>query len=205
MRLRSEYNIRTARLRGLGQANDNTVLRRAVENGLTIPPTHYYLADGGYSKKNRLVLVPFQRTRYHLREIGAVQRRPQTKEELFNLRHSSLRNVIERLNGVLKKRWRVLRDGPEEGVSVAKHSLLVYAISAVHDFINQHGQSEAEDASILASLSEQSEIDAANTGDEYDHDTAAGGVEDGSLDNNAMVRFRDALALRMWQDYRNNK
>lgn len=97
-----------------GSAHDGTILRKAAQNGFQVPTgTHYYLADGGYSKKDRRVLVPYQKTRYHLREIADAQRRPATKEELFNLRHARLRNVIERVIGILKKRWRILRDGPE--------------------------------------------------------------------------------------------
>ncbi|GAB7341908.1 hypothetical protein MBLNU457_g0216t1 [Dothideomycetes sp. NU457] len=87
-----------------GSAHDGTVLRRAIEKGFTLPLTHYYLGDGGYSKKHRMILVPYQKTRYHLREISDAQQRPQTKEELFNLRHARLRNCVERLNGVMKKR-----------------------------------------------------------------------------------------------------
>lgn len=83
--------------------------------GFRLPSSHYVLADGGYSKKNRMLLVAYQRTRYHLREIADAQRRPQTAQELFNLRHARLKNVIERLIGVMKKCWRILRDGPEIG------------------------------------------------------------------------------------------
>ena len=34
--------------------------------------------------------------------------RPANKEELFNLRHSQLRNVIERVYGLIKKRFPIL-------------------------------------------------------------------------------------------------
>jgi hypothetical protein len=33
--------------------------------------------------------------------------RPETKEKLFNLRHSSARNVIERIFGVVQKKFKV--------------------------------------------------------------------------------------------------
>ena len=35
--------------------------------------------------------------------------RPQTPQELFNLRHASLRNIIERLFGELKRKFKILR------------------------------------------------------------------------------------------------
>ena len=41
-----------------GSATDETVLGRAIQNGFHVPPTHYYLGDGGYSEENRMLLVP---------------------------------------------------------------------------------------------------------------------------------------------------
>ena len=34
--------------------------------------------------------------------------KPENVKELFNLRHSSLRNVIEHIIGVLKRQWQIL-------------------------------------------------------------------------------------------------
>lgn len=121
-------------------AHDDTVLRRSTEKGLLIPPTHYCLGDGGYSKEHRMVLVSYQRTRYHLREIADARRRPSTKEELFNLRHTRLRNIIERLIGIMKKRWQILREGPEMGFDIVTQGLFVYALGAVHNFALTEGQ-----------------------------------------------------------------
>jgi hypothetical protein len=53
-------------------------------------------------------LVPYRGVRYHLKEWERARRRPLNKEELFNLRHASLRNVIERIFGVVKKRFPLL-------------------------------------------------------------------------------------------------
>ena len=53
--------------------------------------------------------------------------------ELFNLRHASLRNVIERCFGVLKKRFQILKLGPEYTYSVQVK--LVPALAALHNFI----------------------------------------------------------------------
>ena len=48
--------------------------------------------------------------RYHLKEFS--DRPPENEQELFNLRHSSLRTTIERRFGVLKTRFRVLDAEP---------------------------------------------------------------------------------------------
>ena len=48
--------------------------------------------------------------RYHLKDFS--DRPPKNEQELFNLRHSSLRTTIERGFEVLKKRFRVLDAEP---------------------------------------------------------------------------------------------
>jgi len=60
----------------------------------------YYLGDGGFMLKAQ-VTTPYRGVRYHLKEY--FRKGPQNARELFNHRHSSLRNVIERTFGVLKK------------------------------------------------------------------------------------------------------
>jgi hypothetical protein len=66
-----------------------------------------WLADAGYGLKPGF-LMQYRTVRYHLREQALARQRPQTKEELFNLRHAQLRNVIERILGVVKERFRIL-------------------------------------------------------------------------------------------------
>lgn len=73
---------------------------------------YFILADAGYALSNRL-LTPFRSTRYHLKEFGSGTSRPSTPMELLNLRHSKMRNILERVIGVLKRRWRLLRHGNE--------------------------------------------------------------------------------------------
>jgi len=47
------------------------------------------------------IITPYRDVRYYLKEYS--QGGPQNAKELFNLRHSSLRNVIERTFRVMKK------------------------------------------------------------------------------------------------------
>nr|DAD19523.1 TPA_asm: hypothetical protein HUJ06_020986 [Nelumbo nucifera] len=65
----------------------------------------YYLVDVGYRNKPGF-LAPYQGTRYHLNEIRG--RLSESLKEIFNNRHSSLRNAMECAFGVLKKRWAIL-------------------------------------------------------------------------------------------------
>ena len=90
-----------------GSAHDSKVLSDALTKGLTIYESKCYLGDAGYCLKNYW-LTPDRGVRYYLKEWGAGNQKPTKKEELFNLRHSSLRNVIERSFGVVKKRFLIL-------------------------------------------------------------------------------------------------
>jgi hypothetical protein len=61
----------------------------------------FYLGDAGYSL-TKYCLTPYRGTRYHLKEWATAAAKPQNKEELFYLRHASLRNIIERDFGMVK-------------------------------------------------------------------------------------------------------
>ena len=68
------------------------------------PPGKYWLGDTGYTNID-IVLVLYYGTRYHLKEQRLSGKKPENYRELFNLRHASLRNVIERIFGVLKRKY----------------------------------------------------------------------------------------------------
>ena len=96
-----------------GSAHDTAVWRDAkLHNGFTTPPGKYWLGDAGYANTDT-ILVPYRRTRYHLKEQRLSKQRPETAKELFNLRHAALRNVIERIFGVVKRKYQILRTPSE--------------------------------------------------------------------------------------------
>ena len=92
-------------------AHDSRVLNDAIIHGLPLPQGKHYLAEAGYSLSQNC-LTPFRGVRYHLNEWKQGGRRPQNAKELFNVRHSSLRNIIERSFGIIKKPYAILRDMP---------------------------------------------------------------------------------------------
>jgi hypothetical protein len=92
----------------------------------------YYLGDAGFMLKKG-VITPYRGVRYHLKEYSA--RAPQNMKELFNHRHSSLRNVIERCFGVLKKRFPILSGGAEPFYSFEVMSDIVLACCILHNFL----------------------------------------------------------------------
>lgn len=70
---------------------------------------------------------------------------PANKEELFNLRHASARNVVERIFGILKRRFRILILPPEYDMGIQVR--VPAALCALHNFIRRHDPSDVEDFS----------------------------------------------------------
>ena len=57
------------------------------------------------------MLSPYRGVAYHRSDYDGsrIDKKPKNKEEYYNLKHNRLRNPVERTNGVLKNRFRVLR------------------------------------------------------------------------------------------------
>ena len=79
-------------------------------DGINIPNCKFYLGDAGYACRPG-VLPPFRKTKYHLNEFAG-RNYLRTPQELFNLRHSSLRVTVERVLGALKNRFKILDQKP---------------------------------------------------------------------------------------------
>ncbi|PKU63860.1 hypothetical protein MA16_Dca010778 [Dendrobium catenatum] len=78
------------------------VLRSPTYNFPTLPYGKFYLVDAGYPLQ-RGFLKPYPDTRYHIPDFRRGSRTTTGYREVFNMRHSSLRSVIERAFGVCKK------------------------------------------------------------------------------------------------------
>lgn len=88
-----------------GSAHDSRVFLAAVTRPnleFPHPPINkYYVVDAGYTNMPGY-LAPYRGERYHLNQYNGPNGVYNSPRELFNHRHS-LRNVIERTFGVLKK------------------------------------------------------------------------------------------------------
>ncbi|XP_073362248.1 uncharacterized protein [Aegilops tauschii subsp. strangulata] len=95
-----------------GSAHDTNILTDSMSrpDGINIPDGKFYLGDAGYACRPG-ILPPFRKTRYHLNEFSG-RNYPRTAQELFNLRHSSLRVTVERAFGALKNRFKILDQKP---------------------------------------------------------------------------------------------
>lgn len=128
-----------------GSVHNGRVIRHAITKGFrAVAPGTYYLADADYSTHGGLLLTPYRNVRYHLEEWDRGGD-PENAEELFNLRHSTLRNVVKRAIGCIKHRFNILTQ-PRRGFSVRTQCKVVYACVALHNWLNSHGSDPEVDA-----------------------------------------------------------
>jgi hypothetical protein len=164
-----------------GSAHDGRVLSDALTKGFIIRDGKFWLADAGYPLSN-WCLTPYRGVRYHHKEWKKGRSKPQSKEELFNLRHAQARNIIERGFGVTKKRFPILKNMPAYPYRIQIG--FVFSCAVLHNFIRMH----------------QSIPDEFDEWDEESEDTSNDAVDNEQHDAQA-ADWRDSIAQSMWTDY----
>ena len=115
---------------------DDRVLEDALFNkDFQIPDGKYYLADVEYHNTDYL-LCPYCNVWYHLKKQVAAEKKPMNKEELFNLCHSSLYNVVEKIFEVTKRHFKIFKSAPEYHFNIQISH--VFVITAPQNFIWMH-------------------------------------------------------------------
>jgi hypothetical protein len=137
------------------------------------------------TSKNGSVLA-FGKLKKSLRIYCLMMHRPANTQELFNLRHASARNVVERIFGVLKRRFKILIMPPEYSMSIQK--LIPPALCALHNFIREY------DPDDLAQYMEPEPMDMENVG-------ALGSGPPGRAERERANNRRDQIAAGMWAQY----
>jgi len=175
-----------------GSVSDSTLwLEARRTNAIQIPIGKYVLGDAGFANCDNCI-TPYRGVRYHLKEWAKGNKRPQNKEELFNLRHSRLRNVIERIFGILKGRFKILRL-PRE-FKMETQARIVSALCVLHNIlINIKEEEYFED---IASVQD----DDNNNGDEniiINHN----GYTITAIESKRASAKRNQIATEMWNDY----
>jgi hypothetical protein len=127
---------------------------------------------------------------YGLNQAQLNKSRPQNKEELFNLRHSSARNAIEHIFGVLKRRFRILLLAPEYSLEV--QARIPAALASLHNFISIHDPHDQP----ISSTTVNTGTNNVQMYDDVDEDFTSLGAEHHDTD----LR-RDRIAQKMWDDY----
>lgn len=113
--------------------------------------------------------------------------RPRNRKELFNLRHAMLRNVVERIFGVVKRRFRILLLPPEYAMGIQVR--IPPALCLVHNIIRVHDPNDM--------------MEYRNVLDEHLL-TDTGSLADSPPTEQARSRAnlrRDRIAGEMWEDY----
>ena len=106
------------------------------------------------------------------------------------MRHSSARNVVERIFGVLKRRFRILLLPAEFSIEI--QAQIPTALCAVHNFIRKHDSLEDD-------------LDSDETGDDEEHaesidDLGTDGAAEIDSDDSVQA-MHDRIAEAMWVDY----
>ncbi|KAL5549562.1 hypothetical protein UlMin_004793 [Ulmus minor] len=145
----------------------------------------YYLVDADYKNKAGF-LAPFRGENYHLHDRR--QEDDDRRKEMFNYRHASLCNVIERTFGVWKNRFCILRGIPR--YPLEKQRYLVIACAVHHNFIKLFSD---EDAAF------NPKDDIVDHGNDED-DVGKASTQQKREENNYMAQFRDELATSIWNN-----
>jgi hypothetical protein len=119
--------------------------------------------------------------RYHLKEYSQVNP-PTNARELFNLRHATLRSIIERCIGRVKRRWRIFNGSGE--LKLENYCLAIIAAGLMHNFLIDQNDEWEEDG--------EEEDDA-----DYQEDESFQYINS----SNEAIQWRDRLAETMWAAY----
>ncbi|KAG5742680.1 hypothetical protein H9Q70_014583 [Fusarium xylarioides] len=126
-----------------GSVNDASLMRHACSKSLKIPKNRFYVGDAGFGSRQGLI-VPYAGVRYHLNDWKITHNGPQDEKELYNLRQSRLRIIIELAFGRVKRKFRILRCGAPE-YSIYKQILFIYACTGLMNFISSCKADEEAD------------------------------------------------------------
>jgi hypothetical protein len=199
-----------------GSASDSLIFTTARGRDLKIRKGHYLLADAGFPGCDQL-LVPYRGVRYHLREWGAANLRwvqfsageiylmtdhcrPKDHKELFNLRHSQLRNIVEQIFGVAKKKFKMLCEPTD--YPLITQIRIQPAIGVLMNFIGIHDPDDVPDGELSQEgLEDLGEEQHSRNEDELSEEDLAeqGGI--GREESERASDLRDQIALAMWNSY----
>ncbi|XP_059650520.1 uncharacterized protein LOC132296327 [Cornus florida] len=143
----------------------------------------------------RYFFAPYRGERYHLQEYRGRQIRG--PHELFNYRHSSLRNMIERCFGILKMRWPIFKLMPPYKLSV--QALIVIACCTLHNFIR-------DEARLDRFFDEYGDENANLQEEEEEEEVELGGTSQRVNVTHELIQemseTRDVVANELWDNYR---
>lgn len=124
-------------------------------------------------------------------------RSPVNGQELYNLRHAQVRNVVERIFGVVKRHFAILVVPPHFSMDIQIR--IPPGLAAVHNMIVQLDPVAVEDMN--AELDEENgPADPSRGVPQYEDAYLASGPITTAEERRAAAS-RDEIARRMWEDY----
>ena len=129
--------------------------------------------------------------------------RPKNKEELFNLRHASARNVIEWIFGILKHHFRILLLPLEYNLDIQAH--LPAGLAALHNFIQLHEPNPTDnEQDDDTQLEDEGDEGGGDGGGANEPAVPSGGNTANATvaeERNAASTMWDRIAQQMWDHY----
>jgi hypothetical protein len=133
--VRFDYSFSYVLAGAEGSMNDKTLLSNALARSFRPSVGQFYLADAGFGEGYVGIVTPFVGQRYHLREFVDSRRRPETRKELYNLAHARLRSLVERVFGLVKRKFKIVRGKAAAEYDFPTQVKIVYAVTAVWNFL----------------------------------------------------------------------
>lgn len=124
--------------------------------------------------------------------------RPQTKEELFNLRHAQARNVVERIFGIFKRRFFLLIHTPE--FDLRTQAKIVAALAVLFNFIRIHDPDDINTEQFRARADRAHRTPRDDVYEVPAREELGGYIS--AVEKDEADKRRDDIAERMWVDYR---
>ena len=118
--------------------------------------------------------------------------RPANSRKYFNLRHVQLRNVVEHIIGVLKRRFRILVIPPEYNMDI--QAKIPSALCCIHNIICRYDPEELDDAESQQPYPEN----------QTDHVVVFGTLAGGfitTIERDTMMAKRDEITEQLWEDH----
>ncbi|KAM3398250.1 protein ALP1-like [Capsicum galapagoense] len=171
-----------------GTTSDSRIMKETLnsQDPLKIPKGKFYLVDAGLMLRSGLITLPGER--YHLKEYS--RNPPRNSRELFNLRHASLRNAIERAFGVLKKRFSIISSSTDSSYGIETQKLIIFACCALHNYLRGVDPNDE--------LLDQ--VDAELMNDNTVHEEPLNSRESNEEFRRGEL-IRDGIATAMWTNY----
>lgn len=153
------------------------------QKNFRFPTSKYLVGDVGYSNSDYL-LFSDKSVLYHLNEQKLISLKPANVKELSNLRHACLRNIIELVFDMIKRRFQIFNI---PRYSQARQINIVYAAMGLYNFIKSHPGNEKDIYYTPTNISDGAGSDV--------------GILTMQSSSAQMNRMKDRMAAEMWDNY----